>query len=280
MVIVSLVDLELLHVLLLLLVHEVELGRGALEHAVPVEIDEAALLRNGALDTAGELGRVLVRAPMHRWQVVDVDDDRPARHHQHQVLEHRMLGAVPERVAEPEIVFDGDGTNGGVDLEAALLEHHHAGVVDARALGENENGQVVLVLDVLLHASRDQAAVLRLAPIEPDVSGGAREGALHHAREAAVLLPDHRVAAVRRQDDDVDGARVIRHADRAGLGAVLAVVERDDGREDAREYAVQHERAVPVESPLDRRLGQQPDEECRHECVEARQYEQYQSERE
>ena len=80
---VLLVDLELLDVLLLLLVHEIEFGSGALEHAVPVEVDEAALLGDDALDTARKLGCVLVWVPMHWWEIVDIDDDSPACHHQH-----------------------------------------------------------------------------------------------------------------------------------------------------------------------------------------------------
>lgn len=88
------------HVLLLLFVHEVEFGRGALEHAVPVEIDKAALFGDGALHATRKLGRRLVLATMHRRQVVDVHDDGPARHHEHEILEHRVLGAVPERVTE------------------------------------------------------------------------------------------------------------------------------------------------------------------------------------
>ncbi len=127
-------DLELAHVLLLLLVHEVEFGCGPLEHAVPVEVDEGALLGYGALDTLGELRRVLVVALAHRLQVVDVDDNAPTCHHEYEVLEHGVLGAVPERVTKTHVVFDGYGVDGGLDFEAALLEHHHRRVVDARTL--------------------------------------------------------------------------------------------------------------------------------------------------
>lgn len=81
---------------------------------------------------------------------------------------------------------------------------------------------------MLFHASRDQTTVFCLAAVEPDVSGGSREGTLHHAGEAAVLLSDHRVAAVRGEDDDVDGARVVRHADRSRFSAVFTVMERYD----------------------------------------------------
>ena len=81
---------------------------------------------------------------------------------------------------------------------------------------------------MLFHSPRDQTTVLGLATIEPDVSGGAREGTLHHAGEAAMLLSNHRVAAVCGEDDDVDGARVVRHADRSRFSAVFTVVERYD----------------------------------------------------
>ncbi|RNA36457.1 hypothetical protein BpHYR1_024184 [Brachionus plicatilis] len=178
-------------IVLLLLVHEVELWGGALQHAVPLEVGKAALVGDAFLDAFGERDRVLVSSLAHFGQVVDVDDDGPAGHHQHQVLEHGVLGAVPEGVAEPRVVLDGHRVDLGVDLKAALFEHHHTGVVDAGALGEYEYGHVGLVVHVFGHALGDQVPVLGFGPVEPDVAGGARERALHHAREARVLLSDH-----------------------------------------------------------------------------------------
>lgn len=130
------VDFQLTDVFLLLFVHEIELGRLTFEHAVPVEVDEAALFGDYALDTAGKHGGVFVLASRHGRQVEDVDHNGPAGHHQHQILEHGMFGAVPEGVAETRVVFDGDWRDGRVDFEAALFEHHHTGVVYARTFGE------------------------------------------------------------------------------------------------------------------------------------------------
>ena len=44
-----------------------------------------------------------------------------------------MFGAVPESVAELGVVLDGDGVDSAAHLKGALLELHHAGVVDASA---------------------------------------------------------------------------------------------------------------------------------------------------
>ena len=44
-----------------------------------------------------------------------------------------MLGAVPEGVPKLGVVLDGDGVDCAANLEGALLELHHAGVVDAGA---------------------------------------------------------------------------------------------------------------------------------------------------
>ena len=46
-------------------------------------------------------------------------------------------------------------------LEAALLELHDGGVVDARALGEDQDRQLVGVLNVVPQSRRDQ---IRLSP--------------------------------------------------------------------------------------------------------------------
>ena len=260
---------------MLLFVHEVELGRRSLEHAVPVEVDEGALLGDGALDALRELRGVLVVALHHRLQVEDVDDYAPAGHHEYEILEHGVLGAVPERVAEAHVVLDGDRIDGRLDLEAALLEHHHRRVVDARALGKDEYGHVGLVVDVVAHPLGHVVAIARVRAIEPDVLGRSTKGALHHAGEAAVRLADHRVAVVRGQDDHVDGRRVIGHANGAGLGAIVLVVEGDDGGEDARQYAMQNDGRVVVEPALERRIDvHHADEKGGDERVAAREYEQ------
>ncbi len=64
-----------------------------------------------------------------------------------------MFVAVPEGVAEAEVVLDGDWVDGRVDFEAAFLEHHHRGVVDAGAFGEDEDWLVGLLNDVFAHLS-------------------------------------------------------------------------------------------------------------------------------
>ena len=90
---------------------------------------------------------------MHGGQVPDIADDGPGRHHQEDVVEHAVLGAVPESLSELDIVLDGDRPNGSTDLKGALLELHDAGVVDAGALGEDEDGELLRVTDMLLQYS-------------------------------------------------------------------------------------------------------------------------------
>ena len=60
--------------------------------------------------------------------------------------------------------LDGDGVDGATDLEAALLEHHERGVVDARACGGRsvfEDFQVIplTLLAVLKRAQRRQTSL-------------------------------------------------------------------------------------------------------------------------
>ena len=44
-----------------------------------------------------------------------------------------MLGAVPEGVAKLGVILDSDGVHSAAHLKGALLELHHARVVDAGA---------------------------------------------------------------------------------------------------------------------------------------------------
>ena len=63
-------------------------------------------------------------------------------------MEHSVFGGIPECVAELGVVLDGHWVNGAADLETALFELHDRGVVDAGALGEDQDRQLVRVLNV------------------------------------------------------------------------------------------------------------------------------------
>jgi hypothetical protein len=65
-----------------------------------------------------------------------------------------LLVAVPEGVAQSVVILHGNGADGGGGLEGALLEQHDAGVVDAGALGEDEDGHLAGVLHVLLQPAQ------------------------------------------------------------------------------------------------------------------------------
>lgn len=127
---------------------------------------------------------------------------------------------------------------------------------------------------MVAHTLGDEVTIFRLRSVEPNVFGGAREGALHHAGEAAVLLAYHRIAVVRGENDDVDGRRVISHAYGAWFGSVLSIVKRDYGREYARQHAMQHERRVPVQRTFEWTVFYVTDQKCRQKCKKTRQYEQ------
>ena len=85
---------------------------------------------------------------MHGRQVPDVAHNGPGRHHHVDVGQHVVLGAVPERFPKLGIVLDGHGEDRSADLEGPLLELHDAGVVDAGALGEDEDGELLEILHV------------------------------------------------------------------------------------------------------------------------------------
>ena len=101
---------------------------------------------------------------MHGGQVPDIADDGPGRHHQEDVVEHAVLGAVPESLSKLDIVLDGDRPNGSANLKGAFLELHDAGVVDAGPLGEDEDGQLVRVLNVFLQSAR---TIIKAGDIRP-----------------------------------------------------------------------------------------------------------------
>ena len=74
----------------------------------------------------------------------------------------RLALAVPKGVDEDLVVLDGDGADGGAQVKCAALEHDAVLVVDAGALGEDEEGGGVGGLDVLPHALGHHCPVLHL----------------------------------------------------------------------------------------------------------------------
>ena len=56
------------------------------------------------------------------------------------------------------------------NLKRALLELHDDRVVDASALGEDQDGHLLRVLDVFPQPPRHLESVLGLRSLEPDVS--------------------------------------------------------------------------------------------------------------
>ena len=70
---------------------------------------------------------------LHWGEIPDITDNGPACHHHQQVGGHRVLGAVPEGVPKLGVILDSDGVHSAAHLKGALLELHHARVVDAGA---------------------------------------------------------------------------------------------------------------------------------------------------
>ena len=85
---------------------------------------------------------------LHWGEIPDITDNGPAGHHHQQVGGHRVLGAVPEGVAELGVVLDSDGVDGAAHLKRPLLELHHAGVIDASAcrgkVEDEQNSQNII----------------------------------------------------------------------------------------------------------------------------------------
>ena len=63
---------------------------------------------------------------------------RSTRPKAHQVGREGLALAVPEGVDKDLVVLDGDGADGGAQVERAALEHDAVLIVDAGALGEDE----------------------------------------------------------------------------------------------------------------------------------------------
>lgn len=42
---------------------------------------------------------------VHGWQVPDVADEGPARHHSEQIVDHAVLGAVPKSVSKLWVIL-------------------------------------------------------------------------------------------------------------------------------------------------------------------------------
>ena len=81
-------------------------------------------------------------------------------------------------------------------LKGPLLELHDHGVVDAGALGEDEDGELLEILHVLPQPPGNLEPVLGLGPLEPDVRRPPGEAALDDAHEAGVGLADQGVGPV------------------------------------------------------------------------------------
>lgn len=88
--------------------------------------------------------------------------------------------------------LDGHRVDDAADLEAALFELHHRRVVDASALGENQNRRIGRIGDVSAQTLRNGEAIFRFGAFEPDVRRGSGEGSLQDAQQAAVSLSDLR----------------------------------------------------------------------------------------
>lgn len=84
-----------------------------------------------------------------------------------------------------------------------------------------------------------------------------------------MLLANHGVHIVRWQNNHIDRRGVVGHADGARLGAVLLVMKCDDGAEDTRENAMEHDRAVPVEEGANALVLDHADQGGWNEGVEA-----------
>ena len=86
---------------------------------------------------------------MHGRQVPDVADNGPGGHHEEDVVQHAVLGAVPESFSKLDVVLYSHRPDGPTDLEGSLLELHDACVVDAGSLGEDQDRKLVGVLNMV-----------------------------------------------------------------------------------------------------------------------------------
>lgn len=181
---VRLIDLELSHILLLLFIHEIQLGGCTLQHAVPVQVSEGAFLDDFTLYPACKLGgwliflleltktkleplhdkniefyKIITYPLFHGWQIIDINNNCPAGHHQQEILQHGVLVAVPEGITEPQVILDSDWIDRRIDFEAAFLEHHDGCIVNARALWKYQNRLVRFFFYMLPHSSRNKTYI-------------------------------------------------------------------------------------------------------------------------
>lgn len=78
-------------------------------------------------------------------------------------------------------------THRGTNVECTALEHDGVLVVDAGALREDEQRDGVLLVDVLLHASCHNRAIVHLCSAGPKSSRGGRHLVLKGNEKAATL---------------------------------------------------------------------------------------------
>ena len=131
---------------------------------------------------------------LHWGKIPDVTHNGPACHHHQQVGGHRVLGAVPEGVAELGVVLDSDGVDGAAHLKRPLLELHDAGVIDAGALREDEDGKLLRVGDMLLKPPEHRRPILGFSSLKPDLGRCLGQGGLKMTKKASVFLPRLEIA--------------------------------------------------------------------------------------
>lgn len=227
----------------------------SLQVAIPGQIIDIRLGRNGGFHPIGELHGRLLAAPPQGLHVPDVAADAPGADHHDHVAQHRVPAAVPKGLAKAPIVADGHRIDDVADREAALLELHHGRVVDAGALREEQDGRTVRGAAVLAQDHAQGLAIAQLPPVEPHLGGDPGEGALEHAHDAVVDLAGHRVVGIGHEHQDVQGTRVVAHTDahhRPVLGVVEAPYDGQAAGHDA-ETLAQH---ALGQQPLQAALGQ------------------------
>lgn len=79
------------------------------------------------------------------------------------------------------------------NLKTALFELHHGSVVNASALGKDEDRQSPRRRNVLFHTVRHGATIKDLTSVEPDGRHRAREDVLHESKKTTLPLTNLRV---------------------------------------------------------------------------------------
>lgn len=152
-----------------------------LEVSVPGEVPQVGLFGDHGLDAGGKVDGRLFRFPELRLQPPDIHGHHPPRHQIKAVLCEGLLSGVPIGIQESLVVpkkgggdlLDGHGTDQTIQVKGPLVELHGVLIVDASALGKDDQGWlgcVAVANHMLTHLIQHALSVPLLVSAETEAA--------------------------------------------------------------------------------------------------------------